>query len=79
MKETFEISPSCPVKIAIQAPVLTLYTLEVESALHVTSRVPVALKLISNTSSTWPLSVSTQEPDATSQILQVLLLQILYW
>ncbi len=56
----------------MHAPVCTLYTLAVQSALAVTNLVPVVLKHISKTSSTCPLKVSTHFPEPISQILQVL-------
>ena len=71
LKAILLISPSCPERMPIQAPVFTLYTRAVESALAVTNRVPVALKQISNTSSTCPSNVSTHLPEETSHILHV--------
>lgn len=63
---TFDISPSWPMSIAWHAPFMVLKTLEVPSALAVTSREPVALKLTSKISSLCPRSVWTHCPEATS-------------
>lgn len=69
---TFEISPSCPCNTAVHAPVKTLYTHAVPSALAVTSLLPVELKQASKTSSVCPLNVSMQFPDPTSHNFAVL-------
>lgn len=63
---TFDISPSWPMRIDWHAPFMVLKTLEVPSALAVTSREPVALKLTSKISSLCPRSVWTHCPEATS-------------
>ncbi len=64
---TLDISPSWPVKIAKQAPVMVLYTRACPSALAVTIRVPVVLKVTSSISSVWPLRVNRHAPLFTSQ------------
>lgn len=66
----FDISPSCPMRMAWQAPFMVLNTRDVPSALAVTNLEPVALKLTSRISSLCPRRVWTHCPLATSHTCQ---------
>ena len=64
LKHTLEISPSCPIRIAWQAPVIELNTRAVPSAEAVTSLLPVLLYPTSRISSLCPRSVCTYSKNA---------------